>query len=142
MAAQGKEIVLITGSNTGIGLEIARKLLREHGDRFYVLVGARTPSKGEAAVKELHEQGFTGCEVLSIDVSDDDSITKAAKTVEQKFGKLDVLHSNVCALPRSTDSLEIESSFRDTHLLTRTPCRQESPPNWTCTRLANRSRKQ
>ena len=95
MISDGKEVVLITGANVGLGLEIARKLLSDHGDRFYCLIGCRTLSKGEAAVKQLNDQGLTSCEVIQIDVTDDDSIAKAAKTVEQKFGKLDVLHVNV-----------------------------------------------
>ena len=93
--ATNKEIVLITGANVGIGLEIARVLLRDYGDQFYCLIGCRTLTKGEAAVKELHGQGLTGCEAIHIDVTDNDSITKAAKTVEQKFGRVDVLHANV-----------------------------------------------
>ena len=95
MAAKDKEIVLITGANVGLGLEIARQLLRDHGARFYCLIGCRTLSKGEAAVNELHNQGLTGCEVLEIQVTDDESIAQAAKMVEQKFGRLDVLHVNV-----------------------------------------------
>ena len=95
MAASDKEIVLITGANVGLGLEIARKLLREYQGQFYVLVGCRTLSKGEAAVQELHHQGLTDCEVLQIEVTDDASIAKAAKTVQDRFGRLDVLHANV-----------------------------------------------
>lgn len=95
MAVANKEIVLITGANIGVGLEITRKLLREHGDRFYCLIGCRTLSKGQTAVQELHREGLVGCEVIHIEVTDDDSIAKAAKTVEERYGRLDVLHVNV-----------------------------------------------
>lgn len=95
MPSTQKEIVLITGANVGLGLEIARKLLQDYGERFYCLIGCRTLSKGESAVKELHSQSLTGCEVIEIEVTSDDSIEKAAKIVEQKFGRLDVLHVNV-----------------------------------------------
>ena len=100
MASDKKEIVLITGANTGVGFEIAKKLLQDHGDRFYCLVGCRTLSKGEAAVKGLHHAGLTGCEVIQVEVTDNDSIAKAARTVEQKFGRLDVLHANVSSSMR------------------------------------------
>lgn len=95
MAATDKEIVLITGGNAGLGFEIAKKLLKDHPDRFHILIGARTPSKGESAVKDLHSQGLRDCEPLEIDVTSNDSIAKAAKQVEQKFGRLDVLNANV-----------------------------------------------
>ena len=98
MVTDNKESVLITGANVGVGLEIARLLLRKHGDRFYIFVGCRTKSKGEAAVKALHDEGLLGCEVIHIEVTSDDSIAKAAETVEEKFGKLDVLIVNVHSL--------------------------------------------
>jgi len=79
----------------GIGLQIAKHLLRDYGDRFYVFLGSRTLSKGEAATKEIHDQGLRNCEALHIDVTDDGSIAKAAKTVEDKKGRVDVLHVNV-----------------------------------------------
>ncbi|TKA74610.1 hypothetical protein B0A55_05443 [Friedmanniomyces simplex] len=73
-----QEIVVITGANTGLGFEVAKQLLRNHGDRFYVFIGCR----------------LKDCEALHIEVTDDDSIAKAAKTVGEKFGRVDVLHVN------------------------------------------------
>ena len=93
--ATNQEIVLITGSNTGIGLEIARKLLRDYDDRFYVLIGGRTMSKVDATVQELHKHNLKSCEGIQIEVTKDASIDAAAKVVKDKFGRLDVLHVNV-----------------------------------------------
>ena len=98
MPATDKEVVFITGANTGIGFQLAKVLLRDHGERFYVIVGSRNASKGETAVRELHDQGLNGCETIPFEVTSDDSISNAATTIEQKFGKLDVLHVNVCIL--------------------------------------------
>ncbi|EMC99807.1 hypothetical protein BAUCODRAFT_351380 [Baudoinia panamericana UAMH 10762] len=94
MASSSQEIVFITGANTGIGFQIVSQLLRDHGDRFYVFVGSRTLSKGEAAVQKLHAEGSKNCEAVQIDVTDNSSITRVAKTVEAKFGRVDVLHIN------------------------------------------------
>jgi NAD(P)-dependent dehydrogenase (short-subunit alcohol dehydrogenase family) len=98
MSSSSQEIVVITGANTGLGLEVAKKLLREHGDRFFVFVGARSLAKGEVAAKELQNQGLKNCEALHIDVTEDDSIAQAAKVVEAKKGRVDVLHVNVCTI--------------------------------------------
>lgn len=95
MPSTSQEIVFITGANTGLGLAAARALLRDHGDRFHVFLGSRSPSQGEAAVKELHDQGLKNCEAVQIDVTSNDFIAQAAKYVEHKFGRLDVLHVNV-----------------------------------------------
>ncbi|KAF7188426.1 Short-chain dehydrogenase/reductase ATR10 [Pseudocercospora fuligena] len=99
MAANHKEIVLITGGNTGLGFEIAKKLLREHKNRFHILIGARTPSKGEAAVKDLQSQGYSDVEFFPIEVTNNASIAAAAKTVNKKFGRLDILHVNAGIAP-------------------------------------------
>ena len=124
MTATDKEIVLITGANVGLGLEIANKLLRDHEDRFYILVGCRTLSKGEAAVKELHNQGLTECEVIQIEVTDDASIARAAETVENKFGRLDVLHANVSS---DTSRARLSKGKRCSQPEGRHSARQRSP---------------
>lgn len=96
MACPDKEIVLVTGGNGGIGLEVARQLARDHGQRFHVLLGCRKLSDGEAAVKQLQEEGIgEGVEAIQIDITSEESLAAAAKQVSDKFGRLDVLHANV-----------------------------------------------
>lgn len=95
MASPSREVVLITGANTGLGFQIAKVLLRDYGERFYVFLGCRDCTKGEAAVAELSHQGLTACEAVRLDVTDNDSIAFAAETVRKKYGRLDVLHVNV-----------------------------------------------
>ncbi|ROW03621.1 hypothetical protein VPNG_07144 [Cytospora leucostoma] len=95
MASSKKEIVLITGGNGGIGREIARKILRDHGQRFYVLIGCRNIADGEATVKELQAEGHgDAVEAIQIDITDEESLAAAAKLVGDRFGRLDVLHAN------------------------------------------------
>jgi len=62
---------------------------------YHILIGARSASKGAAAVQHLQSQNHPGtCELLQIDQTDDDSIAAAAKTVEDKHGRLDILINN------------------------------------------------
>lgn len=96
MAYYDKEIVLVTGGNGGIGLEVARQLARDHGQRFHVLIGCRKLPDGEAAVKQLWEQDIAeGVEAIQVDITSEESLAAAAKLVGDKFGRLDVLHANV-----------------------------------------------
>ena len=78
-------ITLITGGNAGLGYETARRL-KEIGQT--VIIGARNLEKGKKAAETL------GVALVQLDVTDSQSITQAAQTVQAEFGKLDVLINN------------------------------------------------
>ena len=90
------KVVLITGANTGIGFQIVRSLCAS--DRTYdILVGGRSLSKAEDAVKSAKEEFASTSSTLSaiqIDIEYDDSIKKAFSEVQSKFGKVDFLVNN------------------------------------------------
>src|ERR1700735_86963 len=84
---QDKPVALVTGANQGIGLQIAKDLVA-HG--FTVLVGSRNPERGEAAAREVGPDAHA----LQLDVTNQASITAAAKRIRNEFGRLDVLIQN------------------------------------------------
>lgn len=86
-----KTITLVTGANKGIGLETARQLARDHGHT--VLLGARDRTRGEEAAAKLRADGLD-VTFLALDPTDDASVQAAAKEVEARFGRLDVLINN------------------------------------------------
>jgi NAD(P)-dependent dehydrogenase (short-subunit alcohol dehydrogenase family) len=74
------QTVIVTGSNTGLGLEAARLLLRLNASK--VILAVRTISKGEAAAKSI----ISSCsvpasrvEVWQLDMSNKESIVAFAK---------------------------------------------------------------
>ncbi|MBD8585834.1 SDR family NAD(P)-dependent oxidoreductase [Frigoribacterium sp. CFBP 8766] len=75
---------LITGSNKGLGLETARRLLAEG---HTVWMAARDESRGQQAADEL------GARFVQLDVTDDASVAAAAELVGAEGG-LDVLVNN------------------------------------------------
>jgi NAD(P)-dependent dehydrogenase (short-subunit alcohol dehydrogenase family) len=85
-----KKIALITGANRGIGFETARQLGQKG---IKVLLGARTEKLGKEAADKLKEQGLD-IEFLLLDVSNEITHVGAAKYIEEKFGKLDILINN------------------------------------------------
>ena len=72
---------LVTGANKGIGLEIVKRLI-DLGMTVYL--GARNPEKGEKAAADV------GARFVQLDVTDAESVRRAADTV----GQLDVLVNN------------------------------------------------
>ncbi|MBU3061098.1 SDR family oxidoreductase [Nocardia sp. NEAU-G5] len=81
---------LITGANKGIGYETAR-LLAARG--MTVLLGARSAELGGAAAEKLAAEG-ADAHFVQLDVTDEESIARAAERIEAEYGKLDVLVNN------------------------------------------------
>ena len=79
-------IALVTGANRGIGLEVCRQLAHS---QMRVLLGARDPSKGEAAAR-LMAQGGLDVEAVALDVTDAASI----QALRDRVGAVDVLVNN------------------------------------------------
>jgi len=85
-----KKTALITGANKGIGLETARQLGQQG---ITVLLGARGAKKAEEAAEELRKEGIDA-HPIELDVSQPESIKRAAEKVERDFGRLDILVNN------------------------------------------------
>lgn len=103
-----QRIVLITGANQGLGLEIAKKLVAEN-ENYLLLMAVRDLSKGEQAIKSLTNRAKnTSVEPIVLDVRDDESIFKAAKQVEEKYGHLDVLLNNAGIVTDKNNGLREE----------------------------------
>jgi len=81
---------VVTGANKGIGREIARRLATMG---FKVWLGARDAERGMAAAQELRAKGLD-VQWLALDVTQDDSVAAAAKTVGAESPGLDVLVNN------------------------------------------------
>ncbi|KAJ9618650.1 hypothetical protein H2203_008852 [Taxawa tesnikishii (nom. ined.)] len=90
-------LILVTGANRGLGYYAAQQMAATGG--YHVLLGARSLSKAEDAIKELSSDSSVKLDTkyispIEIDVTSDSSILQAVKTVEQKYGRLDVLLNN------------------------------------------------
>jgi len=83
-------IALITGANKGIGYEIARGL---GAKKITVLIGARDEARGHAAEAKLKGEGFDA-RFVPLDVTKRDTISRAARWIEDQFGHLDILVNN------------------------------------------------
>jgi NAD(P)-dependent dehydrogenase (short-subunit alcohol dehydrogenase family) len=82
-----KRVALVTGGNKGIGLEIAKALVK---NGLTVLIGSRNLKDGDAAAKTIRENAHP----IQLDVADRASIDAAADRIRKEFGRLDVLMNN------------------------------------------------
>ncbi|OLP44571.1 SDR family NAD(P)-dependent oxidoreductase [Rhizobium oryziradicis] len=98
-------IALITGANKGIGFAIARQL---GASGHMVWLGCRDMSRGEVAARSLRDEGIDA-RAVQLNVTDDTSVTKAAKTIEQAVGHVDVLVNNAGLMFAEAPSLSSES---------------------------------
>jgi NAD(P)-dependent dehydrogenase (short-subunit alcohol dehydrogenase family) len=87
-----RKIGLVTGANKGIGLEIVRQLAAKDVEVF---LSARNAEPGEKAVSALDGQ----VQFLELDVSNDESIERAAREFGKVNRHLDVLINNAGIYP-------------------------------------------
>lgn len=113
-----KEIALVTGANKGIGLEIARQLAAVD---VHVIMAARDPQKLTVEAEELTKSGRSVSTVY-LDLLDQTSIDAAARSVAERFGRLDILINNAGIFdpadgPPDTASLEAVRRVMETNFL-------------------------
>src|ERR687888_1182215 len=114
-----QQIALVTGSNRGIGLEIAKQLAMK---KIQVILTSRNSASGEAAAKKLARNG---AKVMSmeLDVTNQISVDSLLDGVEKTFGRLDILVNNAGILidkdnvPASNADLETVKTTLETNLI-------------------------
>ena len=101
-------IVLVTGSNTGIGLETARVLCKQGA---IVVFACRDVEKAQLAVASLPPGSLT--DVIRLDLASIASVRECARTFNSRYSKLDILINNagVMAPPYQLTSDGFELQF-------------------------------
>lgn len=97
------KIALITGVSRkeGIGFETARQLgLLNHT----VILSARNLEKAAALAKELTGEGISA-DAVAIDVTNEESLESAAKELQGRYGKIDLLINNAALMMFTTDTI-------------------------------------
>ncbi|MGL5795407.1 MAG: SDR family oxidoreductase [Waterburya sp.] len=114
MELQQSKTALVTGGNRGIGLAIAQGLISKG---YQVIITARSLEKAKQAAEKLGE----AVTPLELDISNDQSIEQAVKTVSQNIDRLDVLINNAGIYPdEGVNILNIERELLDLTLNTNT----------------------
>lgn len=110
------KIAIVTGANSGIGLETARALA-ERG--AHVVLACRNPSKAAAAQADIEAGALQGgVECMPLDLSSLDSVAAFADAFRARFERLDLLINNagVMAPPKTLSADGFELQFATNHL--------------------------
>ena len=87
----GGKVVVITGSCSGIGLEIAKNFKR-YNSSVVLTYFDKDKDQQKKSVHLMNDNNFDQC--LGIDVTDKVSVRACFNSVFKKFGKLDILVNN------------------------------------------------
>ena len=108
--------VIVTGANTGIGLETAAGLAAQGAN---VVITARDPAKGRAAVEEIRSrQSDAKVDVMQLDLSHLHDVRTFANDFARRHPKLDVLVNNAGLVldKRTVTEDGFETTFQVNHL--------------------------
>jgi NAD(P)-dependent dehydrogenase (short-subunit alcohol dehydrogenase family) len=108
--------VLVTGATSGLGLASTIALARA-GAR--VLLTARDPERGQAALQRVHRDGDPSAELVELDLADLASVRRAAVDVRDRTG--DALHvqmnnAGVMGVPAGVTADGFETQIGTNHL--------------------------
>lgn len=107
---------LVTGANSGLGLETTRALARKGAQ---VVLACRSQAKADEAMKDIRaQQPDAKLEFLALDLASLASIKTAAQTFLARHPRLDILCNNagLMGLPYSTTQDGFEMQFGANHL--------------------------
>ncbi len=100
-----RKIAIVTGGNRGLGLEIARQLMKAD---LFVVVGARDRAKCDAALESLRSSG-SNVDAFTLDVNDTKSVRRFVDDVDKKHGAPGVLVNNAGVYPEETNAKVVDS---------------------------------
>jgi NAD(P)-dependent dehydrogenase (short-subunit alcohol dehydrogenase family) len=121
------KIAIVTGSNTGIGYETARRLVQDYG--WEVILACRSKDKASTAMEKINNNNINNkrggkAVVLDsvLDLSDFQSIRQYTKEINDKYDHIDVLINNAGrnTSGKSKDGLDLmmQSNYLGHFLLT------------------------
>lgn len=110
-ARDASRVVLVTGSTSGLGREVARRLAAG-GDR--VIVHGRDVESGEELVREIEASGPGSARFFAADFASLDRVRALADSVRSNHDRLDVLVNNAGIL-LSPDERPVSSDGHELH---------------------------
>ena len=87
----GQEVVLVTGSTSGLGREVARRL---GAMGAFVIVHGRNRERGMEVVEAIESEGVGNARFYAADLASFDQVREFGETILRDYDRLDVLVNN------------------------------------------------
>ncbi len=87
----GQEVVLVTGSTSGLGREVARRL---GSMGAFVIVHGRNRERGMEVVEAIEKEGVGNARFYAADLGSFDQVREFGETILRDYDRLDVLVNN------------------------------------------------
>jgi short-subunit dehydrogenase len=109
------KIAVVTGANSGLGFETAKALVAKGAT---VLIACRNSQKAEVAATALRGAGPGNVTVISLDLSDLESVEKTATLIGEEAPSLDLLINNagIMGVPLSHTKQGVELQLGTNHV--------------------------
>jgi len=110
------KVIIVTGSNSGIGFEAAKEFARKGAQ---TILACRSMDKAKAALAQiLAAVPNAPAEIMHLDLASQASVHQFVSEFKKKYAKLDVLVNNagIMMVPYSTTEDGFESQFGTNHL--------------------------
>lgn len=113
---QSGRVAIVTGANSGIGLETARELARKGA---HVVLACRSQARADEAISDLRSDlPEAKIDFLALDLADLDQVRAFAASVHERFDRLDLLVNNAGVMipPASKTKQGYELQFGVNHI--------------------------
>lgn len=87
----GQEVVLVTGSTSGLGREVARRL---GATGAFVIVHGRNRERGMEVVEAIESEGIGNARFYAVDLASFEQVREFGETILRDYDRLDVLVNN------------------------------------------------
>lgn len=98
------KVALITGSTSGIGLAVAKTMLKDHQDQTVIIAGTNDEAVQQTLQSLRAHHANTSLDGVVMRVNEEQSVSDAFSYIEQKYGRLDVLFNNAGVNPYMDDA--------------------------------------
>lgn len=106
------KVALVTGATAGLGYDIVKRLAQ---DGYTVVATATSDKNCQKILASAQTEGLQGIHALPLNVTSEESVQKLIRSLDEQFGRLDVLVNNagVALRVNGKKSLVVDTPLAD-----------------------------